>query len=122
MIKCLALALLLVSAIGVLAADGLSEREERRAQRLGGKLRCVVCSGETVQESPAGLAADMRRLIRSKIKSGESDEQILGWLRGRYGDAILIKPPLAARTYALWSLPFLFLLAGWLLMRRLLRK
>lgn len=119
----LLLILFAAAIVGLPVADAaLSDEQEKRAQRLGNGLRCVVCSSETVQESPAELAADMRRLIRNKIELGESDDEILRWLRARYGDSILMKPPFAVRTYALWLLPLLFLLGGWLLARHLIKK
>ncbi len=93
---------------------------EQRARKLGESLRCVVCKGESVRDSNSELAADMRRLIRQKLGRGESDEEIIEWLRSRYGDYIMDKPPLTTRTYGLWFLPLLFLLLGWRLFRRLL--
>jgi len=90
----------------------IGTQAEIRAQKLGMSLRCVVCKGESVQESPSKIAMDMRSLIRAKIQNGETDKQILEWLEQRYGDVIYLKPPLTTRSYALWFLPLVFLLMG----------
>jgi cytochrome c-type biogenesis protein CcmH len=85
---------------------------EARAQALQHNLRCVVCQGEALDESNAQLADDLRRLIRARIAAGESDSQITDFLVSRYGDLILMKPPLRPDTYGLWFGPLLILLAG----------
>lgn len=76
------------------------------------QLRCVVCQGQSLDESNAPLAADLRRLIRADILKGETDAQIENYLVARYGDFILMKPPLEQDTYALWFGPWVVLLAG----------
>src|SRR5579862_4890261 len=95
---------------------------ETRARALQKELRCMVCQGESIDESNAQLAADLRALIRERIKAGDSDEQIKQFLVSRYGDFILMKPPFDASTYALWLTPFavLILAAGvatWVVVR-----
>ena len=85
---------------------------EARAVALQKQLRCVVCQGQSLDESNAPLATDLRQLIRAHIEKGESDAQIEHYLVARYGDFILMKPPLELDTYALWFGPLVVLLAG----------
>ncbi len=85
---------------------------EARAVALQKQLRCVVCQGQSLDELNAPLAADLRRLIRAHLEKGESDAQIEDYLVVRYGDFILMKPPLELDTYALWFGPVVVLLAG----------
>jgi cytochrome c-type biogenesis protein CcmH len=85
---------------------------EARARSLQRELRCMVCQGESLDESNAPLAADMRTLIRAHIRAGESDDRIKYFLVARYGDFILMKPPFDANTYALWLTPFAVLIVG----------
>lgn len=95
---------------------------EARAMVLGLELRCMVCQGESINDSPAELAKDMRSLVRAKITEGWSDEKILGYLQERYGDVILMKPPIKPQTWVLWLGPWLFLafgiVLGWVLLRK----
>ena len=86
--------------------------QEARARALQKDLRCMVCQGESIDESNAPLAADLRLLVRAHIRAGESDAQIKQFLVARYGDFILMRPPFDADTYALWLTPFLVLLLG----------
>jgi cytochrome c-type biogenesis protein CcmH len=109
----LLLALLFVStaALAVPAPETLPDpAQEARARSLQKEFRCLVCQGESIDESGAPLAADLRRLIREHIRKGESDAQIKDYLVARYGDFILMDPPLQANTYALWAAPLLVLL------------
>jgi cytochrome c-type biogenesis protein CcmH len=85
---------------------------EARAVALQKELRCLVCQGQSIDESNAPLAADLRRLIRSHIAAGESDDQVKDYLVARYGDFILMKPPLQRDTVALWFGPAALLLLG----------
>ena len=80
---------------------------EARAVALQKELRCVVCQGESLDESAAPLAADLRRLIRARLEKGESDAQIENYLVARYGDFILMTPPLEPETYLLWFGPLI---------------
>lgn len=82
---------------------------EARAVALQKQLRCLVCQGESLDESNAPLAADLRRLIRKRISEGYSNEEIKSYLVSRYGDFILMKPPLMTETYALWFGPLIVL-------------
>jgi cytochrome c-type biogenesis protein CcmH len=85
---------------------------EARAVALQRSFRCLVCQGESLDESNAQLADDLRRLIRARIEAGQSDRQITDFLVSRYGDVILMKPPLEPGTYALWFGPLLILVLG----------
>lgn len=113
--KCLVLALLLFAgaAHAAPAPGTLSDPAmEMRARALQKELRCVVCQGESIDESNAPIAADIRRLIRDRIRAGDSDAQIKDYLVGRYGDFVLMKPPFAPSTWLLWLGPAGVLLAG----------
>jgi cytochrome c-type biogenesis protein CcmH len=85
---------------------------EARAKSLQRELRCVVCQGQSIDESNAPLAADMRRLIREQITAGKSDDEIKGFLVARYGTFVLMRPPVTGDTYLLWFGPLLLLLLG----------
>jgi cytochrome c-type biogenesis protein CcmH len=85
---------------------------EARAKALQRELRCVVCQGQSIDESNAPLAADMRRLIREQIQDGKSDEQVKDFLVTRYGIFVLMNPPVSSDTYFLWFGPLALLLFG----------
>jgi cytochrome c-type biogenesis protein CcmH len=80
---------------------------EARARDLARQIRCVVCTGQSIADSEATLAIDMQLLIRQQLQQGMSDAQILAELRRRYGDNILLDPPVTVRTWLLWLLPAL---------------
>jgi cytochrome c-type biogenesis protein CcmH len=107
----LALLLLLSApAMAAPAADGFSNPAlEARARNLQRELRCLVCQGQSIDESGAPLAADLRHLVRQQIAQGRSDSEIKDYLKARYGDFILMQPPLEASTWLLWVAPFLVL-------------
>jgi cytochrome c-type biogenesis protein CcmH len=86
--------------------------QEARARNLQRQLRCLVCQGESVDESGSPFAADVRHLVRQQIAQGQSDQQIEDFLVARYGAFILMKPPLQSNTWLLWLTPFLVLAAG----------
>ncbi|MCI0600602.1 MAG: cytochrome c-type biogenesis protein CcmH [Beijerinckiaceae bacterium] len=85
---------------------------ETRARALSAQLRCMVCQNESIDESSADLARDLRLLVRERLRAGDSDDQIRSFLVRRYGDFILLKPPFKPETWLLWAAPFLILLAG----------
>ena len=85
---------------------------ENRARNLSQKLRCLVCQNQSIDDSDADLAKDLRREVRAQLVQGKTDEAILGDLRAKYGDFILLAPPLAKNTMALWLAPIGFLLLG----------
>ncbi len=85
---------------------------EARARGLSAQLRCMVCQNESIDDSDAALARDLRLLVRERLKAGDSDQQVRDFLTARYGDFILLKPPLEWRTLALWGAPFAILVVG----------
>jgi len=85
---------------------------ELRARNISKNIRCMVCQNQSIDESNASLAKDLRILIRDKIKEGNKDEEIYKFLTDRYGDFILLKPPLNSKNLILWFLPFIFLILG----------
>lgn len=96
--------------------------QEARARRLSAELRCLVCQNQSIDDSDAELARDLRRLVRERIAAGESDGAIRQFLVARYGDFVLLRPPLNAKTLLLWSLPALGLLGGIWIARSLFRR
>lgn len=100
-----------------------SKDAEQRFNALSKELRCLVCQNESLAESPAGLADDLRQEVRAQIHTGKTDEEIKNYLVDRYGYFILYKPPFIGRTVLLWVAPFLILfgLGGWLV-RQLIRQ
>ena len=89
-----------------------NQKQELRARNISKNIRCIVCQNQSIDESSAPLAKDLRILIRNKIKDGKKDEEIYKFLTDRYGDFILLKPPFKLNTLALWLLPFIFVLIG----------
>ena len=89
-----------------------NKNQELRAREISKNIRCMVCQNQSIDESNASLAKDLRILIRNKIKEGKNDTEIYKFLTDRYGDFILLKPALKFETIALWFLPFIFLLMG----------
>ncbi len=86
--------------------------QEARAETLGRQLRCLVCQNESIEDSNADLARDLRRIVRTRIADGDSDEAVVGWLTARYGDFVRLRPPFNAVTLLLWLSPLLALGAG----------
>jgi cytochrome c-type biogenesis protein CcmH len=87
-------------------------RLETRARAISQELRCMVCQNESIDESEAPLAHDLRVLVRQRIQAGDSDQQVIDFLVSRYGEFVLLKPPLSWHTVALWGLPPVVLLFG----------
>ena len=92
-----------------------NQKQELRARDISKNIRCMVCQNQSIDESNAPLAKDLRILIRNKIKEGNRDDEIYKFLTDRYGDFILLKPPFKLSTLALWFLPFIFLIIGMLI-------
>ena len=86
--------------------------DETRARDLAAELRCLVCQNQTVDDSDADFAITIRSIIRDQISAGKSDNDILDFLRQRYGDYILFNPPLNRMTFILWLTPFILLIGG----------
>lgn len=83
---------------------------EARAREVSKGLRCVVCLNQDIDSSNAGVARDLRLLVRERIVDGDSNDEALAFIQARYGDYVLLKPPLNARTYVLWLAPPVMLL------------
>lgn len=85
---------------------------EQRAREVSKGLRCLVCQNQSIDDSDAPLAKDLRTLVRERIEAGDSNDQVLDFVVDRYGDFVLLRPPVNAYTIALWVAPTLVLLAG----------
>jgi cytochrome c-type biogenesis protein CcmH len=95
---------------------------EKRLTTLAKELRCLVCQNETLADSQADLAQDLRAQIREQMKAGKSDKQIVAYLTQRYGQFVLYRPPVTPTTYLLWFGPFIFLLGGLVLLFRYVKQ
>ena len=95
---------------------------EKRIRSLEEKLRCLVCQNQTLADSPAELAVDLRRQLQEQVKAGRSDEQILDFMVQRYGDFVLYEPPFKATTALLWVGPFVLLAAAGTVLVATLRR
>ncbi|MBB3135647.1 cytochrome c-type biogenesis protein CcmH [Rhizobium pisi] len=127
MMRCLllAFALLLMAAPAfavnpdeVLADPAL----EARARALSAELRCMVCQNQSIDDSNADLAKDLRLLVRERITDGDSDEAVLNYIVSRYGEFVLLKPRFSVKTALLWGAPVLLVLAGGLSLLLFARK
>jgi cytochrome c-type biogenesis protein CcmH len=95
---------------------------ERRTAALAGELRCLVCQNQTLADSNAPLAVDLRNQIREQLAKGASEREVLDFMVARYGDFVLYRPPFKSSTLALWAGPFVFLILGAWLLRRVVRR
>lgn len=96
---------------------------EKRVHQLSSELRCLVCQNQTLADSNAPLAVDLRNQVREQLKSGKSERDVVDFLVARYGDFVLYRPPLKASTVLLWAGPFILLAFGlFLLIRRIRRR
>jgi cytochrome c-type biogenesis protein CcmH len=95
---------------------------EMRAREVSRNLRCLVCRNQSIDDSDADLAHDLRVLVRERIAAGDSNEQVIGFVRARYGDFVLLRPPFAIGTALLWGGPLLVLLLGGLAVARFYRR
>lgn len=113
------LAALLVAAMMALPASAIDSgqafddpAQQERYERLNRELRCLVCQNQSIADSNATLASDLRREVRDMIQGGSSDDEIRAFMTQRYGDFVLYDPPVAPRTWLLWLAPALLLLGG----------
>lgn len=114
------LAVLLVAA---LAPSVLADpAQEARARALDAEIRCVQCENEPIAQSTADIAVDMRALVRERIAAGDSDSEIRGFFRERYGDFVTFRPPVDSRTWLLWAAPLLLLAAGFMILFSMRRR
>jgi cytochrome c-type biogenesis protein CcmH len=95
---------------------------EKRVMQLSNELRCLVCQNQTLADSNAELAVDLRNSIREQLKKGASEQEVLDFMVARYGDFVLYRPPLKASTVFLWFGPFVFLALGVFVLLRRLRQ
>jgi cytochrome c-type biogenesis protein CcmH len=119
------LAIIVTCAPAVLAADAVPTEKDAvaasRAVKLTEKLRCLVCQNQSIAESNAELAVDLRRQVNEQIAAGRSDAEIVDYMVARYGDFVLYEPPFKLTTLLLWAGPMLLLLAGFYVLARILR-
>jgi len=105
--------MLLTPAYAVEPGEALADPSlEARARDLSADLRCLVCQNQSIDDSHAPLAKDLRLLVRERLSAGDSDDQVRSYLVQRYGDFVLLKPPLRIGTLLLWGAPLMVLLAG----------
>jgi cytochrome c-type biogenesis protein CcmH len=95
---------------------------EKRTAALAAELRCLVCQNQTLADSNAPLAVDLRNQIREQLAAGKSEQDVVDFMVARYGDFVLYRPPLKASTIALWAGPFVLLIAGAFLLYRLIAR
>ena len=95
-----------------------NQNQELRARNISKNIRCMICQNQSIDESNAPLAKDLRILIRNKIKEGNEDKEIYKFLISRYGDFILLKPPIKPSTFALWFFPLILFIVGILIIFR----
>jgi cytochrome c-type biogenesis protein CcmH len=114
-----------LSPILLLAADAVPTENDpvaaARAVALSEKLRCLVCQNQTIADSNADLAQDLRRQIREQIAAGKSDTEIVDYMVARYGDFVLYQPPLKPTTLLLWAGPALLVVIGFVVLARIVR-
>ena len=102
-------------------AGKANENEAQRIRSLEEKLRCLVCQNQTIADSNAELAADLRRQIKEQIAAGKSDKEIVDYMVARYGDFVLYQPPVKSTTLLLWAGPALLVLVGFVVLVRTVR-
>ncbi len=95
--------------------------QEARAEQIGGQLRCLVCQNESIEDSGADLARDLRGIVRQRVAAGDSDDKVVAWMVARYGDFVRLSPPLNMLTLLLWFSPLVALAAGALAVLRTAR-
>ena len=112
--------LLILASLGPIPAWAISDPAEMlknpaleaRAEAVGRQLRCLVCQNESIEDSNAGLAKDLRQKVRSRIAAGDTNAQAIDWVVARYGDFVRLRPPVNAVTAVLWASPILAVGAG----------
>lgn len=120
--KLISICFILFSSFGFAASDSFDAANEDRLKNLSRELRCLVCQNQTLSESNAPLAEDLRREIRVLFTKGMSDEDIKTYLVERYGDFVLYSPPFESKTIVLWLAPAILLVLGLLMLLFAIRK
>jgi cytochrome c-type biogenesis protein CcmH len=125
----LGIALAIMTALHALPAHAVQPDEilpdaklEERARNLSRELRCMVCQNQSIDDSDAPLARDLRLLVRERLTAGDSDKQVLDFLTTRYGDFVLLNPPMNAKTFLLWVLPASLLFLGGIVLLLAIRR
>ena len=95
---------------------------EERARNISKTLRCLVCQNQSIDESDAALAKDLRLIVRERLKLGDNDEEVINFIRERYGDFVLLDPPVNKKTIVLWLSPILILIIWLIALTRVARK
>ena len=106
----------------IISGSAFSQDLEKRTAALAQELRCLVCQNQTLADSNAPLAVDLRNQIREQLAAGKSERDVKDYMVARYGDFVLYRPPLNAATALLWAGPFLLLVAGFVLLFRKIRS
>lgn len=100
-------------ALAVTAQEMLDDPAmEARAREISKELRCLVCQNQSIDDSNAQVAIDLRRTVRERLLAGDTDDQVIGFVHARYGDFVLLKPPVRPETYLLWAAPVIALATG----------
>jgi cytochrome c-type biogenesis protein CcmH len=120
--KLVALCVAALLCLNLSAAPTAETALDRHVMIVAEQLRCLVCQNQTIADSHADLAVDLRRQVREQIVQGKSDQQILDFMVQRYGDFVLYRPPLRASTWLLWFGPFVVLAGGLVFLLRRLRQ
>ncbi len=124
--RLLILFLLVTASLGVFAGEAKPLAEdpvlEARLKAMSHELRCLVCQNQTLSDSNAPLAEDLRKEIRTQMRAGKSDQEVIDYLVARYGDFVRYRPPVNSSTALLWFGPFLLLLIGGFVLYRVLKK
>ncbi len=115
--------LMAASASAVFVEDRLPDPEqEARAREIALEIRCLVCQNQSIMDSNAGLAKDLRGIVRERVLAGDTDDEVRQYLVDRYGDWVLLNPPFKLRTYLLWLGPLLIFIGGGFAMFLFLRR
>lgn len=110
----LVMALMVSSPLQAQSQNDYSYEIEAQARNVGRQLRCVVCQNQSIEESDAPLAADMRKIVRERLAAGDSEADVIALMRDRYGDYVLLMPPVQGNTIILWAGPVLLIVFLWL--------
>lgn len=111
-----------VAAVGDPAEQLRDPAQEERAREIGRELRCMVCQNQSIEDSDADLARDLRRIVREQVAAGRSNDQVVAFLHDRYGDFVLLRPPFKLATLLLWGAPVVALGGGLLLVLSMRRR
>jgi cytochrome c-type biogenesis protein CcmH len=126
MAKWLVFLLWSLCALTALAGEALPAAEdpvlEAKVMRIASELRCLVCQNQTIADSHAGLAIDLRNQVREMVKRGQSEQQINDYMTARYGDFVLYRPPVKSTTLVLWLAPAIMVVGGLLALALVLRR